>query len=477
MKSINHAIPAAASVVVTVVTCALAMTPACDDAPNDTSPDAAVDAPAPDAPVVVECPAPTGQEIVHQTDITTNETWAGDGTVHRIAFGITIRPGGTLTVAPCAHVIVNSGLILSVTGSEAAGAAKLIANGDAAHPIRFTSSVATEKWGGWRGLNALASFELSYVTLENGGNGGTNGSALNLTGGGAAATASIPLLKADHLVIKDAAGTGLVLEGGAAFTADSTDLTVIGGGPGANASSGYAIELTPVAANTLPVLHVSGNNRDAIRITNSSIIAKDVTLKDLGVPFYFYFDRVRITDPTAATTPTLTIEPGVEVRFDDYLQIGFFNLGLADQPGKLLALGTAANPIVFTSSKVAPAAGDWPGIFLMNAAGSRLEHVEIKFAGGFNGISSANCKPADSTDHAALFIGGKTVPYIPLPTDFVAVDIESSASHGINAMWETAGDYAPVLAGSFTFTSILGCRQTKNATTQGCVGGQGCTVP
>jgi hypothetical protein len=142
----------------------------------------------------------------------------------------------------------------------------------------------------------------------------------------------------------------------------------------------------------------------------------------------------------------------------------------------LIAVGTQAKPITFTSSKATPAAGDWPGIWLFNAAGSRLEHVTIDFAGKSNGIVSSNCKPAKSTDNAALFVGTKDHSYIPSATDFVAVAINNSASHGINAMWQTEADYAPDLTPAFTFSAINGCKQTKNATRRGCPGGDGCAV-
>src|SRR6185436_6552907 len=112
--------------------------------------------------------------------------------------------------------------------------------------------------------------------------------------------------------------------------------------------------------------------------------------------------------------------------------------------------------------------GDWPGLFLFNAAGSRLENVRIEYAGGPNGISSANCKPNDTTDNAALFIGGKNCPYVPVASDFSNVTIDNCASHGINSMWQTPGGFGPDLTAGFDFLLIVGCRQTKNGVTTGC---------
>ena len=86
---------------------------------------------------------------------------------------------------------------------------------------------------------------------------------------------------------------------------------------------------------------------------------------------------------------TLTIEPGVEVRF---------NAGLTLQVnGELIARGTEATPIVFTSNAPSPAPGDWGFILFTDTAvdaiydvngdylsGSILEHCTIEFAGSGN---------------------------------------------------------------------------------------------
>ena len=76
----------------------------------------------------VGCPALNGLETVHQNDVTTAETWAGDGTVHHITFGFTVRPGGSLTLASCAVVKVNWAILLTVDGT-AALPARLVAQG------------------------------------------------------------------------------------------------------------------------------------------------------------------------------------------------------------------------------------------------------------------------------------------------------------------------------------------------------------
>lgn len=68
---------------------------------------------------------------------------------------------------------------------------------------------------------------------------------------------------------------------------------------------------------------------------------------------------------------TLTIEPGVEVRFDlgTKLWIGTTSLG----GGTLIADGAGGGSILFTSNAPAPAPGDWGGIeFLATAVGAEF---------------------------------------------------------------------------------------------------------
>lgn len=77
------------------------------------------------------------------------------------------------------------------------------------------------------------------------------------------------------------------------------------------------------------------------------------------------------------TSGTLTIEPGVIVKFDAdaFIEIGGIN-------AKLLAVGTAQNPIVFTSNSSSPQPGDWRYIqFKQGAIDSKLEFCNIEYGG------------------------------------------------------------------------------------------------
>jgi hypothetical protein len=113
-----------------------------------------------------------------------------------------------------------------------------------------------------------------------------------------------------------------------------------------------------------------------------------------------------ITDNILVNTGvTLTIEPGVKARFDSgkYLRVD----------GELIAMGNAANVIIFTSNQLTPAIGDWGYILFSDSstdavydinvnysAGSILEYCVIEYAGN----TSSDNKGAINIKNALPFI-------------------------------------------------------------------------
>jgi len=103
-------------------------------------------------------------------------------------------------------------------------------------------------------------------------------------------------------------------------------------------------------------------------------ISQDTTWTLADSPFIVTKDL--IVDPSV----TLTIMPGVEVRFG-----GNFILTVA---GRLSAVGTLDKMIVFTSNKVQPQPGDWNTIKFNSAMQSTVAYVIVKYA--INGITIEN---------------------------------------------------------------------------------------
>lgn len=121
----------------------------------------------------------------------------------------------------------------------------------------------------------------------------------------------------------------------------------------------------------------------------------DTTWTAAGSP-YIVTSNVFIqgTDGPDGVT-TLTIEPGTTVKFETskYMRVGYYS----GSPGALVAIGTAANPIVFTSNQPTPAPGDWGSIHFQTTthASSILEHCQFEYAGGSmnTSIYVANASP------------------------------------------------------------------------------------
>jgi parallel beta-helix repeat protein len=95
---------------------------------------------------------------------------------------------------------------------------------------------------------------------------------------------------------------------------------------------------------------------------------------------YILTDNISIMDGA-----TLTIEPGVEVRFEEAMGL--------DISGTLITQGTGDQPILFTSNSSAPDLADWQGLFFHNSPGnptSLMSHTIIEYAEKGVEIESGN---------------------------------------------------------------------------------------
>ena len=151
------------------------------------------------------------------------------------------------------------------------------------------------------------------------------------------------------------------------------------------ASEAQAIDSTPVATCT------------ETKKFSGGAVTTDRTLSTACSPYTI------TTDIDVNGNATLTIEPGVTLRFaaDTNLAIGY------SAAGKLSAIGTAAAPIVFTSSNATPGAGDWVGVQLWGNTmnGTKLGYVTFDYCGsqGDACLISTGLKPNRVTvDHVSF---------------------------------------------------------------------------
>lgn len=112
----------------------------------------------------------------------------------------------------------------------------------------------------------------------------------------------------------------------------------------------------------------------------SGTISSNTTWNTAGSPW------VVVGTVTVASGATLTIDPGVEVRFSDYFEL-IVN-------GALSAVGTVNAPIIFTSSATSPAPLDWADIRFTDSSDDNtcvIKHAMITFAG--TGIQISDASP------------------------------------------------------------------------------------
>jgi hypothetical protein len=222
-----------------------------------------------------------------------------------------------------------------------------------------------------------------------------------------------------------------------------------------------------------------------VLIIQNTDVFGDLTVEDRGVPIRIPAVGMNVQPVGGRTAPvTLTLKPGVVLRFPRTggapgARVKFGTNGNAPDNllGVLNAVGTAARPITFTSGEASPAPGDWIGLWLNTANGSRLDHVIIEYAGAPSGINSGNCKPAGTGDDAGLLVGSFSTQYVP-PADLITNSrISQSAGFGINAMWQATSVSDPNLTAGNVFQNNALCRQSFNAPSVGaCPANGGCTV-
>ncbi len=284
-------------------------------------------------------------------DITTNTTWTTAGSPYIVTSNIAVAVTATLTVEPGVEVQFQQYRALTVNGT-------LIAVGTASQPISFTATTKQPGW--WYGIeiDGTASApntgsRLDYVTVEYGGR--SNGNLYLYY-----ATAQVTNSR-----FRSSSNDGIYgSSAGVAHIADSSF----------NDNGRYAIQFTDGSVNpVLARLSASGNGTNAIALGGGTLSGSHVW-EALGIPY------IALGNQTVAVSATLTVEPGVEVQFQQYR-------GLTVQ-GTLIAIGTASQPISFTGTT--KQAGWWYGIEIDGTSGapntsSRLDYVTVEYGGRSNG--------------------------------------------------------------------------------------------
>lgn len=389
------------------------------------------------------CPTPTAGPTDHVGYPSADETWTAQGSPHRLTSGLNIGSGITVTVEPCATVELGPGVFLRVEG-------RLLARGDATHPITFQAGTPGERFASLV-ISGDGYADLAHVEISGGGAiPATNqGATIEVVGG---AFPPEPGIKVDTVTVRGSAGYGVLLRNWAAFDPASKDLTITTAGQVAE-EPGFPLRVSFNALSSVPSGRYTGNRDDRIVIAGDSPHYQseiDDVIRDRDVAY-------RVGDPGnpgrfEVIGSRLTLEPGVRLDFgSNGSSVGGLDIRAN---GVLVAAGTSDRKIVFGADDPTGARGAWEGVTFFEAlgTGNRLEHLRIQGAGAHGGDTGFGCPPAQpvlGTDAPLKF-------FTALDASFVSnVEIAGSPAHGIIEAWN--GGYVDLAAGN-SFSDIAACR-------------------
>jgi Right handed beta helix region/FlgD Ig-like domain len=365
---------------------------------------------------------------------------------------VSVPAAGALTIDPGVTVQFPAGGQLSVNG-------RLSAIGTSASPIVLTSSSPSPTRGSWgdvffqSGSSTLS--QMSYVNVMWGGNRGTDSGAVVIVGGNPTFDHVMVSNSSTHgfnmggtpstsfATIKNCTSTsngwyGLSVWTATATVTDSTFANNVDRGLGVfNTSSAsltnvsstnngtYAIQLDPSAQiASMSGVTASGNASGDVIAMNAGT-TPTASAWHAGLPYRLLGTSAVISVPANGV---LTVDPGVTVQFPASGQLSV--------SGKLLAVGTAANPILFTSSSATPTKGSWGDVYFQpgSSTASLMSYATVAY-GGLRG-----------SDNGAIVVSGGT------PT-FDTVTVASSGFNGFNIVGGTATIQNSTVTGS-TYTGI-----------------------
>ncbi len=327
------------------------------------------------------------QEIrVMNGDVDLDATWEDPGIPYQINANVDIEGTDgldgvtTVTIEAGAELRFNSfgGLSIGHT-SNAALPGALIAAGDVANPITFTSSAAMPAPGSWQGVvfdqfsdDSLC--KLDYCIAEYGGASNTGNirsyyanPVVSNTVSRYSGSSGFVSFNASP-VITDCDITDNVTGGFLAFGNDG--LPLISGcnfqDNGSYAINARANQVGGFAGNTF-----SGNADPGIYVSGGTI-SLDATWDNVPAGYVFGFDILIQGMDGGDGATTLTLGPGITIQVEPSHQLIVGNSFNSALPGGLMVNGTPGSPVVFTSSETSPAPGDWDGIRFNNYAGDSL---------------------------------------------------------------------------------------------------------
>lgn len=311
----------------------------------------------------------TPQAIWVQSGTINSGTWVQQPVPYVLGGGnFTVADGEALTINPGVSIKIDGTRSISVLGT-------LIADGEDANHITFTSNALTPAKGDWRYIyfnDADPGCILDYCDMSYGGSATAN-VYINNTGNNVAVSNSS---------ISNSATLGIYVRPNSEVTIADCSVVDCNDFPITVASN--------KVKNITGLMTITGNTPNAIRVLAQPITT--ATWINHGVPYLMW------SDMDQEDLNTLTLEPGVELQFNTDVRLRIY--------GTLIADGEELNPITFTSFQAVPAPGDWERLYFVDAdAGTILDYCQIMYGGATN----ANLDITNSGNNIA--VSNTTVSY------------------------------------------------------------------
>jgi flagellar hook assembly protein FlgD len=362
--------------------------------------------------------------------INTDTTWTLAASPYVATSSVTVAAGKTLTIEPGVVVKFNSQKYIQFYG-------RVLALGTSASPIQFTSSQATPTAGYWGTVyfypTASPQSQFSYVSFSYCG---------SSDGGCVVSNGASPAL--DNVTISNSSTAGLVAAGATASVTLSDSVVRNNTGYGVNLLTGATLTLTNTAFTDNTGYAIGAEAKTSLLgLTGLSLSGNGGGAKN-----YIYYRGGTITGAetwragatwlmgasttvgtTSNATAQLTIEPGVRVEMGSHLWLASY--------GKLLAVGTSANPIQFTSSQASPTAGFWGDIYFYPSASplSRLSYLTASYCGWVDGGCVVANGASPALDHVTISNSSTSGLVLIGAGASVALSdstVRNNASYGVN---------------------------------------------
>ncbi len=346
-------------------------------------------------------------------NITTSTTWTLANSPYVVTGTVVVGGAGSpvLTIEPGVTVKFNPGALLSI-GSGSPG--NLTALGTQTSPIVMTSSAVSPAAGNWAGLHimsqATSATQLAWVTVRYAGTGSSGGIRIQ----GPAATLT-RVTSRDHLFAALQVESGSPILSTCTLSYSPWGVRITGGSPTLNSSTavsnntaggifldypgtvslqtisitantGYAVSQNPkITLGTVSSVTATGNTTNAVELRSGPPVDVNTTWKKL-----LYYVVANGISVGGASTPVLTISAGATLKFSQ-------NTGLsiaAGSPARLVANGTASQPIILTANTTSPSPGYWSGVQFLSytTSNSKLSYATLSYGG--NGIYVQQSSPS-----------------------------------------------------------------------------------